>query len=70
MSEKVVVHLSAYARLVAEALSKAEQSTVVALTDEAGVSKSTVAKTLALLERADAAIRTVREDDGVREADL
>ena len=70
MPEMIVVHLSAYARLVAEALSKAEQSTVVALTDEVGVSKTTVAKTLALLERADAAIRTGREDGGVREADL
>lgn len=70
MSETTVVHLSTSARLVAEALAEDKQSTVRTLADAARVSKSTVAKTLAALERSDAAIRTVREDDGVRDADL
>lgn len=69
MPETAATHLSASARLVAEALAEAEQSTVTALANAAMVSKSTVAKTLAMLERSDAAIRTVREDNGVREAD-
>lgn len=69
MSETAAIHLSTSARLVAEALAKAEQSTVTALANAARVSKSTVAKTLVVLERSGAAIRTVREDDGVREAD-
>ena len=70
MSETTAVHLSTSARLVAEALAEAEQSTVRVLADAARVSKSTVAKTLAVLEHSGAAIRTVREDDGVRDADL
>src|SRR5260221_377898 len=70
MSDAATVSLSASARLVAGALAETEHITVVALTAAVGVSKSTVAKTLTLLERAGAAIRTVREDDGVREADL
>ena len=70
MSETATVHLSASARLVVKALSEGEQSTVMALANAAGVSKSTVAKTLVLLERSGAAIRTVREEEGIREADL
>jgi hypothetical protein len=70
MTETKTVNLSASARLVAGALAEAHETTVVVLTETAGVSKSTVAKTLALLERAGAARRTVRESDGVREADL
>jgi hypothetical protein len=70
MSDAATVSLSASARLVAGALAETEQITVVALGAAAGVSKSTVAKTLTLLERSGAAIRTVREGDGVREADL
>ena len=70
MPETAPVHLSNSARLVASALAESEQSTVTALANAARVSKSTVAKTLALLERSGAAIRTVREDDGIREADL
>lgn len=69
MSE-TVVHLSTSARLVAGALAEAGQVTVVELTALASVSKSTVAKTLAQLEHAGAACRTVREADGIREADL
>lgn len=64
------VHLSASARLVAGALAEAREVTVVELTALAAVSKSTVAKTLTLLERAGAACRTVQEADGIREADL
>ena len=70
MPETAPVHLSNSARLVASALAESEQSTVTALANAARVSKSTVAKTLALLECSGAAIRTVREDDGIREADL
>jgi DNA-binding MarR family transcriptional regulator len=70
MPETPAVHLSTSARLVAEELAEAEQSTVTALANAARVSKSTVAKALAVLERSGAAVRTVREDDGVREADL
>jgi len=70
MTETKTVKLSVSARLVAGALAEAHETTVLALTQSAGVSKSTVAKTLTLLERADAARRTVRESDGVREADL
>lgn len=70
MTETKTVNLSASARLVAGALAEAHETTVLVLTETAGVSKSTVAKTLALLERAGAARRTVRESDGVREADL
>lgn len=70
MTETTGVHLSASARLVAEALGEVKECTVRALADSARVSKSSVAKTLALLERSGAAIRTVREDCGVREADL
>lgn len=70
MTETKPVSLSASARLVAGALAEAHETTVLVLTETAGVSKSTVAKTLTLLERAGAARRTVRESDGVREADL
>ena len=70
MSETTAVHLSVSARLVAEALGEAKECTVRALSESLRVSKSSVAKTLALLERSNAAIRTVREDGGVREADL
>lgn len=70
MSDCVAPHLSASARLVAGALAEVNEATVVALTDAAGVSKSTVAKTLSLLECCGAAKRTVRESDGIREADL
>ena len=63
--------LSASARLVARALAETHETTVVALTAATGVSKSTVAKALTLLERAGVAQRTVHEtDDGAREADL
>ena len=67
---ETVVHLSASARLVAGVLAEAREVTVIELTALAAVSKSTVAKTLAVLERAEAACRTVREADGIREADL
>lgn len=70
MPETTAVHLSASARLVAEALGEAKDCTVRALADSVRASKSSVAKTLAMLERSGAAIRTVREDGGVREADL
>lgn len=69
MSE-TAIHLSASARLVAGALAEASEVTVVELTALAAVSKSTVAKTLTVLERAGAACRKVREADGIREADL
>jgi DNA-binding MarR family transcriptional regulator len=62
--------MSASARLVAGALAEVVETTVVALADAAAVSKSTVAKTLSLLEDSGAAKRTVRETDGIREADL
>lgn len=65
------IHLSASARQVAGALAEVHQATVVELAASAGVSKSTVAKTLTALERAGAAQRMVREtEDGIREADL
>ncbi|WP_194904496.1 MarR family transcriptional regulator [Catenulispora rubra] len=62
--------LTAAARLVAGALAEVHEVTVVELHESAGVSKSTVAKTLVQLERAGAACRTVRETGGVRDADL
>ena len=65
------IRLSASARLVAGALAEVHETTVVALTATAGVSKSMVAKTLTLLESVGAAQRTIRETyDGAREADL
>ena len=56
--------------MVAGALAEVHEVTVVTLHESAGVSKSTVAKTLVQLERAGAACRTVRETGGVRDADL
>jgi len=70
MPDSAVPHLSAAARLVAGALAEVHETTVVVLADAAGVSKSTVAKTLSLLEDSGAATRIVRETDGIREADL
>lgn len=58
MSETSAVHLSASARLVAGALAQVERTTVVTLANAAVVSKSTVAKSPAVLERSrDAAAR-------------
>lgn len=70
MADSAVPHMSASARLVAGALAEVHETTVVVLADAAGVSKSTVAKTLSLLEDSGAATRIVREADGIREADL
>lgn len=62
--------LTAAQRRVAAALAKVHDATVIDITALVDVSKSSVAKALTLLERAGAASRTVREEDGVREADL
>jgi len=51
-------------------LAEVHQATASELNALAGVSKSSVAKTLGMLEEQKAAIRTVREQDGFREADL
>lgn len=69
MSE-VEIQLSPAARSVAGALTEVDTITVVALAATTGAGKSTVAKALTLLERSRLAHRTVRETDGIREADL
>jgi DNA-binding MarR family transcriptional regulator len=69
-SSAAMLSLTATQRRVAAALAEVHDATVIAITGLADVSKSSVAKTLALLEQSGAAIRTVREDDGIREADL
>ncbi|WP_194891966.1 MarR family transcriptional regulator [Catenulispora pinisilvae] len=62
--------LTAAQRRVAGALAEVHDATVIEVTALVDVSKSSVAKALTLLERTNAAIRTVREEDGVRDADL
>lgn len=62
--------LTASQRHVAAALAEVHDAKVIDIVALVDVSKSSVAKALTLLERAGAAIRTVREEDGVREADL
>ena len=64
------IELSAAARSVAVALSAVADGTVASLSELAGVSKSTVSKTLVALEQAGAAMRTIRESGGFREPDL
>ncbi|MEY9859765.1 hypothetical protein ABH935_005398 [Catenulispora sp. GAS73] len=56
-------------RRVAAALAEVQYATAAELTAHVGVSKSSVAKTLTLLESTGAAIRTIREQHGFREAD-
>lgn len=63
------IQLSPAARSVVVALAEVDTITVVALASATGAGKSTVAKALTVLERAGFAHRTVRETDGVREAD-
>lgn len=62
--------LTSAQRRVAVALAEVHQATASELNRLAGVSKSSTAKTLGMLEEKEAAIRTVREHDGFREADL
>jgi hypothetical protein len=57
-------------RRVAAALAEVQHATAAELTALVDVSKSSVAKTLTLLEPTGAAIRTIREQDGFRQADL
>jgi len=57
-------------RRVAAALAEVHQATASELKALAGVGKSSAAMTLVMLEEQKAAIRTVREHDGVREANL
>jgi len=64
------IELSTAARSVAIALSGVANATVASLSELAGVSKSTVSKTLVALEQAGAATRSVRETGGFREPDL
>lgn len=64
------VELSAAARSVASALFDVAEATVASLSESAGVSKSTVSKTLVALEQAGAATRSIRESGGFREPDL
>ena len=64
------IELSTAARLVAIALSGVANATVASLSELAGVSKSTVSKTLVALEQAGAATRSIRETGGFREPDL
>ena len=52
-------------RRVAAALAEVHQATASELNALAGVSKSSTAKTLGTLEDGKAAIRTIRESDGI-----
>jgi hypothetical protein len=69
MSEAEPLKLSPAQRQVAGVLAEVHDATIVEITAVAGVSKSTVTKTLTMLEAAGAAERTIHTDGDVRLAD-
>lgn len=69
-ADTTVATLTPAQRQVAAVLAEMHEATAAEINALALVSKSSAAKTLALLETSGAAIRTIREHDGYREADL
>src|ERR1051326_4162647 len=69
MSDTEALKLSPAQRQVAGILAEVQGATIVEITAVAGVSKSTVTKTLTVLEAAGAAARTIHTDGDIRLAD-